>query len=67
MNHITVAVLAFEARRWNHRGAKDQAIKDTFDMSAHRYYQSLRHLLDDPEALAFDPVLVNRLRRRQVA
>lgn len=32
-------------------------------MSATRYYQTLNALIDSPEALAFDPMLVKRLRR----
>ena len=32
-------------------------------MSPTRYYQLLNALLDDPRALAHDPVTVNRLRR----
>lgn len=67
MTPILAAVMAFEARRWNQAGAKAQAIHDTFGVSTHRYYQSLRHLLEDPEALMFDPVLVNRLRRRRAS
>ena len=34
-----------------------------FDMSASRYYQILNALIDRPEALAHDPLLVKRLRR----
>ena len=33
------------------------------DLSSTRYHQVLNALLDDPEALAADPVLVGRLRR----
>ena len=32
-------------------------------MSATRYYQVLNALIDKPEALAHDPLLVKRLRR----
>jgi hypothetical protein len=32
-------------------------------MSATRYYQIVNALIDTPEALAFDPMLVKRLRR----
>lgn len=67
MTPITAAVLAFEAQRWNRRGSKEQAIRDTFGISATRYYQALLRIVDDPEALMLDPVLVNRLRRRRVA
>ncbi|QSB15090.1 DUF3263 domain-containing protein [Natronosporangium hydrolyticum] len=57
------AILAFERRWWRHAGAKEQAIRDTFGLSATRYYQLLNRLLDEPAALAHDPVLVGRLRR----
>jgi hypothetical protein len=57
------AVLDFERRRWKHAGAKEQAIRDSFDLSATRYYQILNALLDDPAALAYAPALVGRLRR----
>ena len=56
-------ILAFERRWWRHAGAKEQAIRDTFGLSATRYYQLLNRLLDEPAALAHDPVLVGRLRR----
>jgi hypothetical protein len=56
-------ILAFERRWWKHAGAKEQAIRETFGLSATRYYQVLNGLLDDPAALERDPVLVGRLRR----
>ncbi|BCY15240.1 DUF3263 domain-containing protein [Actinoplanes sp. L3-i22] len=56
-------ILAFEAKWWKHAGAKEQAIKDAFDLSSTRYYQLLNALLDNPAALEHDPVLIGRLRR----
>jgi hypothetical protein len=56
-------ILAFERQWWKYAGAKEQAIRELFDMSATRYYQVLNSLLDSPEALAADPMLVKRLRR----
>ncbi len=56
-------VLAFERQWWKYAGAKEQAIRDLFDMSATRYYQVLNALIDRPEALVHDPMLVKRLRR----
>ena len=56
-------ILAFESRWWKHAGAKEQAIRDTFGLSATRYYQLLNGLLDHPAALAAEPVLIGRLRR----
>lgn len=57
------SILTFEKQWWRHAGAKEQAIKDNFDLSGTRYYQILNSLLDKPEALEHDPVLVSRLRR----
>ena len=56
-------ILAFESKWWKHAGAKEQAIRDAFGLSSTRYYQLLNGLLDDPAALAHDPVLIGRLRR----
>jgi len=56
-------ILAFERQWWKYAGAKEQAIKDLFDMSATRYYQVLNTLIDRPEALVHDPMLAKRLRR----
>jgi hypothetical protein len=56
-------ILAFERQWWKYAGAKEQAIRELFDMSATRYYQVLNALIDTPVALAADPMLVKRLRR----
>ncbi len=56
-------ILAFERQWWKYAGAKEQAIKELFDMSATRYYQVLNALIDTSEALEADPMLVKRLRR----
>jgi len=56
-------VLAFERQWWKYAGAKEQAVRELFDMSATRYYQVLNALIDNPAALAHDPMLVKRLRR----
>ncbi|MGW1058798.1 DUF3263 domain-containing protein [Micromonospora rubida] len=56
-------ILAFEQQWWRHAGAKEQAIRDAFGVSATRYYQLLNGLLDNPAALAAEPLLVGRLRR----
>ncbi|MBI1378673.1 MAG: DUF3263 domain-containing protein [Frankiales bacterium] len=56
-------ILEFERQWWKYAGAKEQAIRDLFDMSATRYYQVLNALLDNPAALEADPMLVKRLRR----
>ncbi len=48
-------ILAFERQWWKYAGAKEQAIRDLFGLSATRYYQLLNVLIDRPEALAADP------------
>ena len=58
-------LLAFERGTWRTAGAKEQAIVEVLGMSATRYYQLLNELIDRPEALQFDPVLVKRLRAQR--
>ena len=60
-------IIAFERQWWKYAGAKEQAIRELFDMSATRYYQVLNTLLDNPAALEADPMLVKRLRRMRAA
>jgi hypothetical protein len=61
------AILAFERKWWQYAGAKEQAIRELFAMSATRYYQLLNALIDRHEALIHDPMLVKRLRRVRAA
>ncbi|HHU10322.1 MAG TPA: DUF3263 domain-containing protein [Intrasporangiaceae bacterium] len=58
-----MAILQFERQWWKYAGAKEAAIKELFDMSSTRYYQVLNALIDNPAALAADPMLIKRLRR----
>ncbi len=60
-------ILDFERQWWQFAGAKEQAIRERFDMSATRYYQLLNTLIDHEPALAHDPLLVKRLRRLRSA
>ena len=60
-------ILEFERQCWKYAGAKEQAIRELFDMSATRYYQVLNTLLDNPSALEADPMLVKRLRRMRAS
>jgi hypothetical protein len=57
------AVLDFAGKTWRYAGARDVAIRETFDMSGYRFQQITQGLLDRPEALAYAPVTVNRLQR----
>ena len=60
-------VLTFERQWWRFGGAKEEAIRERFGLSATRYYQVLNAVIDRPEALAVDPLLVRRLRRMRTA
>ena len=60
-------ILNFERQWWKYAGAKEQAVREKFEMSSTRYYQVLNALIDRPEALVFDPLLVRRLRRLRAA
>lgn len=60
-------ILDFERGWWRFAGAKEQAIRERFDLSTTRYYELLNGLLDDEAALAYDPMLVRRLRRMRSA
>jgi hypothetical protein len=61
------AILDFERRGFSGAGAKEQAIRDTFDVSATQYYQQLNALLDTRAALEYAPGVVRRLRRLRAA
>jgi Protein of unknown function (DUF3263) len=56
-------IIAFERQWWKYAGAKEQAVRELFDMSATRYYQVLNALIDNPAALGADPMLIKRLYR----
>ena len=58
-----IEILDFERSWWKHAGVKEQAIKERFEMSATRYYQVLNELIENPAAMAHDPILIKRLKR----
>ena len=57
------AILDFERSWWSEPGRKESAIRERFDLSTTRYYEILSELLDSPEALEYEPLVVRRLRR----
>jgi hypothetical protein len=57
------AILDFERSFWTESGPKELAVRERFDLSATRYYQVLNALLESPDALEYDPLVVRRLRR----
>ena len=63
LSELELRLLAFE-RDWADRmGAKEAAIRSEFGLPAARYYQMLYALIDSPDALRHDPLLVRRLQR----
>lgn len=61
------ALLDFERESWKLDIPKGRAIRERFGFSAARYHQLLTRVLDRPEALAYDPMLVRRLLRARDA
>jgi hypothetical protein len=56
-------VLDFEREAWKLTVTKERAIRERFGFSPSRYHQLLHKVIDRPEALVYDPMLVRRLRR----
>jgi hypothetical protein len=67
LSEVDQRMLDFEKQWWRYAGAKEQAIRDLFAMSATRYYQELNALIDRQDALVAEPMLVKRLRRLRAA
>lgn len=56
-------MIDFAAKRWNYAGLQAAAVEREFGMSITRYWQRVNQLIDREDALAYSPVVVNRLRR----
>ncbi|MBA3738419.1 MAG: DUF3263 domain-containing protein [Actinobacteria bacterium] len=56
-------ILDFEREAWKLSVTKERAIRERFGFSPSRYHQVLHRIIDRPEALVYDPMLVRRLRR----
>ncbi len=63
LSDLERAILDFERGWVLETGPKDAAIKQRLGLSASAYYRVRRALIDNDEALAYDPLLVRRLRR----
>ena len=61
------SLLDFEKHWWSLPGSKEAEIRERFGISTTRYYQLLNALIDTEAALAYDPLLVKRLRRLRTA
>jgi len=63
LDDVTRRILEFErAAPWRGR-SKERAIREVLGITPTRYHQLLVGAIERPEALAFDPMLVRRLRR----
>ncbi|MDJ0923966.1 MAG: DUF3263 domain-containing protein [Acidimicrobiia bacterium] len=58
-----IKVLEFEGSWWHYPEPKDRAVREYLGMSATRYYQALRRLVDDEAAAREYPLVIRRLRR----
>ncbi|HTW98310.1 MAG TPA: DUF3263 domain-containing protein [Acidimicrobiales bacterium] len=70
MDGLTVeerAVIDFERSWWvaDARRTKQEAIRTSLGLSPTRYYAVLESLVGSSAALAYDPLLIHRLRRRR--
>ena len=65
LTRLQMEILEFERATWPRLelGRRDAAILQRFGHSPYRHAQIVNHLLDQPAALAYDPQLVNRLRK----
>lgn len=67
LDELTRAVLDLERSWWLEGGPKVRLIRERLGLSPTRYHQLLMRAIDLPEALAYDPMLVRRLRRLREA
>ena len=63
LNDRDRAILEFERGWWLEPGSKEAGIRRRLKLSPTAYYRALHDLADDPDANAFDPLVVRRLRR----
>jgi hypothetical protein len=63
LDRRSTEVLDFEREAWKLKVTKERAIRERFGFSPSRYHQLLHRIIDRPEALVYDPMLVRRLRR----
>ncbi|WVX88599.1 helix-turn-helix DNA binding domain protein [Gordonia phage CheeseTouch] len=56
-------MLDLAGQRWNYPGSLEQRVREEFGISVTRFWQRVSQLCDTQEALAYDPIVVNRLRR----
>jgi hypothetical protein len=60
------AMLEFERNYWTFDDPKPAAIRARFQCSVDEYYAELSELLEQPAAMAHDPLVVRRLQRQRL-
>lgn len=66
LTDVDRAILDFERCWWRLPKPKSASIREHLQLSPTRYYRLLNVLLDDPDATAYDPLVVHRLRRTRL-
>ena len=61
------AILDLERTWWLDDEPKALAIRRRLQLSPSRYYRLLKVLLEDPAAMAYDPIVVRRVKRERLA
>jgi len=59
-------ILTFEREWWKYADAKDVALRERLGLTPEAYYRALTAIIDEPGAVAHDPLLVRRLRRQRL-
>ena len=59
-------MLDFERTWWQVDSPREEAIRARFDCSTDDYYAELNRVLELPEAMDHDPLVVRRFQRRRV-
>lgn len=67
MTETEADMLTLAGQQFRYAGARETAIREQFGVSETRYWQMVDRLLDRPDALAWDAVLVRRLVRLREA
>ena len=63
LSDLERSILDFERTWWTEPGPKRAGIRSRFDVSPTRYYRIREQLVSSDDALAYDPLVVRRLRR----
>lgn len=63
LSEVEQRMLEFMKKNFKYKGARDFAIQREFELNSIEFFQRVNALLDSEAALAYDPILVERLRR----